>query len=156
MSPAIVLAAEGHEYTLLQPLPCIQGTSTGGECATTPTIDLNGYIGYIFKFAIALAAFLAVIMIIWGGVETMTSEVPFIKSNGKDKIQNAVIGLVMVLASYLILVTIDPRLVEINTSIDKLKINDAAKEYGGEYGHSLYPWGGRGRRRVGGRCPSYI
>lgn len=130
LATLLPVAVKAQEYKLLEPLPCIAGTSTGGNCATTPKINLNDYIGYIFKFSIALAAFLAVIMIIWGGVQYMTSEVPFLKLEGKGKIGGAIAGLVMVLASYLILATIDPRLVEINTSIppivkcdDKIKTN---------------------------------
>lgn len=116
--------APADSYTLLQPLPTLDGSG-----ATSPTMDLNNYIGYIFKFAIAISAFLAVIMIIWGGFEYMTSEIPFIKTSGKERIQNAIFGLLMVLASYLILLTIDPRLVEINTTIPKINIGtkDVAK-----------------------------
>ncbi|MEK7185020.1 MAG: hypothetical protein AAB726_00130, partial [Patescibacteria group bacterium] len=120
------LASEAQEYTLLEPLPCIAGTSTDKTCGpnnTTETINLNDYIGYVFKFSIALAAFLAVIMIIIGGFQYMTSETPFSKSDGKEKIWNAVTGLLMVLASYIILATIDPRLVEIKTSIDPIVID---------------------------------
>lgn len=124
------LASKAQEYTLIEPLPCIAGTSTGGNCDVTPKINLNDYIGYIFKFSIALAAFLAVVMIIWGGFQYMTSEAPFLKLEGKNKIGGAVAGLVMILASYLILATIDPRLVEINTSIPPITFCTAANQTG--------------------------
>lgn len=135
-------ATEAQEYTLLEPLPCIEGTSTDGTCDratnTTKTINLNDYIGYIFKFSIALAAFLAVIMIIWGGVQYMTSEVPFLKLEGKNKIGDAIAGLLMVLASYLILATIDPRLVEINTSIEPIVIDTRdSQEFRGKLASDL-------------------
>ncbi|MDQ5893036.1 MAG: hypothetical protein QG640_46 [Patescibacteria group bacterium] len=137
------LVSGAQEYTLLEPLPCIEGTSTDNTCkdGVTKTINLDDYIGYVFKFSIALAAFLAVVMIIWGGVEYMTSETPFGKGNGRERIENAVIGLVMVLASYLILATIDPRLVEIKTSIDPIVINkadlDAVKDFQTQLGNDL-------------------
>lgn len=122
LSPAISKAAV-DKYTLLEPLPCIE--SVGNCTVGTPQteIALNDYIGYVFKFAIALAAFLAVIMIIWGGFEYMVSEIPSVKVDAKGRITNAITGLLMVLASYLILATIDPRLVEINTSIEPIKID---------------------------------
>ncbi|MEK7463743.1 MAG: hypothetical protein AAB610_01320 [Patescibacteria group bacterium] len=135
--------SKAQEYTLLEPLPCIKGTSTDNTCkdGVTKTINLNDYIGYVFKFSIALAALLAVIMIIWGGVEYMTSETPFGKGNGRERIENAVIGLVMVLASYLILATIDPRLVEIKTSIDPIVIKqsdlDAVANFQTQLGNDL-------------------
>lgn len=114
--PLVSMAQD--KYTLLEPLPCIQGT--GNNCAASTTISeisLETYIGYIFKFAIAISAFLAVIMIIWGGFEIMLSEAIPAKIEGKNRVYSALIGLLMVLSSYLILRTIDPRLVEINTSI---------------------------------------
>jgi hypothetical protein len=115
--PISIRAAD--EYTLLEPLPCIEGT--GNTCTagatSTPTMNIETYIGYIFKFAIAISAFLAIIMIIYGGFEIMLSEAVPAKMDGKERIKNAIFGLIMVLASYLILRTIDPRLVEINTRI---------------------------------------
>ena len=113
-------------YKLLEPLPCIQGVGDCNVGTMQRDISLDDYIGYIFKFAIALAAFLAVIMIIWGGFEYMTSEIPSLKLEGKGRISNAIIGLLMVLASYLILATIDPRLVAINTKIPVIRICNEA------------------------------
>jgi hypothetical protein len=121
ISMPLVSMAE-DKYTLLEPLPCIQGT--GNNCAASTTISeisLDTYIGYIFKFAIAISAFLAVLMIIWGGFEIMLSEAIPAKMEGKSRVYNALIGLLMVLSSYLILRTIDPRLVEINTSIPTIE-----------------------------------
>lgn len=117
-SAQVVNAQAKNEYTLLEPLPAVDGSGTFMK-----TINLNTYIEYVFKFSIALAVFLAVIMIIWGGFEYMLSEIPFIKTNAKSRITNAIMGLLGALVSYLILVTIDPRLVQINTTIDPIKIN---------------------------------
>lgn len=117
------LISKAQDYTLIEPLPCI--ADTGNNCTpgqTIKKISLNTYIDYVFKFSIALAAFLAVVMIIYGGFLYMTSEVPGIKSDGKEKITNAIFGLIMILASYLILQTIDPRLVEVTTEITPIAI----------------------------------
>ena len=116
---------KADEYTLLEPLPCIEGT--GNNCTTgetIPKININTYIAYVFKFSIALAAFLAVVMIIWGGFQYLISESPIKKMDGKATITNAVLGLAGVLVSYLILRTIDPRLVMINTTIPPIAIKD--------------------------------
>lgn len=114
-SVQIVNAQAKNEYKLLEPPPAVDGS---GKIMTS--INLNTYIEYVFKFSIALAVFLAVIMIIWGGFEYMLSEIPFIKTNAKSRITNAIMGLLGALVSYLILVTIDPRLVQINTTIDPI------------------------------------
>jgi hypothetical protein len=124
--PTIAQAAL-ESYILLEPLPCVPNTKSANDttCATlgVTNMPLEDYIDYVFKFSIALAAFLAVIVIIWGGFEYMTTESFSGKGNAKKRIQGALTGLLMVLASYLILRTIDPRLVEINTSIPKIVID---------------------------------
>ena len=110
-------------YTLLEPLPCIAGATNCTSGSTTPTMDLQGYIGYVFKFAIAAAAFLAVVMITYGGFEYMLAESITNKSDARKKFQNAAVGLLMALASYLILRTIDPRLVAINTTLPPVVVD---------------------------------
>jgi len=119
--------SKAQEYTLLEPLPCVEGT--GNNCTVDEKgnqvmkeISLDTYINYIFKFSIALAAFLAVVMIIWGGFEYMLTDSVMTKGNAKGKIWNAVTGLILILSSYLILRTIDPRLVEIYSNIPPIKI----------------------------------
>lgn len=114
-------AATPTEYTLLEPLPCIAGTGTDcKEGETINKISIDGYVGYVFKFAIALAVLLATVMIIIGGFQYMFSDSPIKIGDGKDRIKNAIYGLLAALASYLILQTIDPRLVQIHTNIDPI------------------------------------
>jgi hypothetical protein len=112
-------------YKLLEPLPCIDGVGNCKAGNMQTEININDYILYVYKFSIGISVFLAIIMIIWGGFLTITSEIPYIKTDGKGKITNALTGLVMVLISYLILATIDPRLVNINTTIEPIKINES-------------------------------
>jgi hypothetical protein len=137
-------------YTLLEPLPCIPGT--GNNCTqgnTISQISLDTYIEYVFKFSIALAVFLAIVMIIWGGFEYMTSESPFGKSDGKSRITNAIIGLLGALVSYLILLTIDPRLVQINSRIDPIKINTSeVTAFQNRFANELRGLGAVERQRV--------
>ncbi len=105
-------------YTLLEPLPCVE-TSTihckGAEPITKFTI--NQFIEYVFKFSIALAVFLATVQVIIGGFQYMGEASYSSKSAAKEKFRNAAMGLGGALACFLILQTIDPRLVQINTEI---------------------------------------
>jgi hypothetical protein len=118
--PARSMAAD--EYKLLEPLPCLNGVTDPSKCkdGVQEKIEISSYILYVYKMFIALAVFLAILMIIWGGFLYITSETPFKIEDGKGKIQNAVLGLAMVLVSYLILLTVDPRLVNIDTEIPKI------------------------------------
>jgi len=72
--------------------------------------DLGLFLSSAFQFGLAIAAALAVIMIVWGGVEIMLSESVFKKEDGKKKIQDAIWGLVLALVSWLILFTINPQI----------------------------------------------
>jgi hypothetical protein len=88
------------EYKLLEP-------EAFGTKITTAT-SLGDFLSQAFQFGLAIAAALAVVMIVWGGVEIMLSETPFGKSSGKEKIWDAIWGLGLALVSWLILYTINP------------------------------------------------
>lgn len=108
-------------YTLLEPLPCIAGTGnncTGGttNCPSGSmcSINIQTYIVYIFKLMVALAVFAAVVMCIVGGFEYMLTDSITKKLDAKGTIKNAILGLGFALASYLILYTINPNLVNVS------------------------------------------
>lgn len=79
------------------------GVSTDGG-------QLGTFLGQAFQFGLAVAAALAVVMIVWGGVEIMLSESVFKKEDGKKKIQDAIYGLLLALVSWLILYIINPEI----------------------------------------------
>ncbi len=72
--------------------------------------DLGAFLSSAFQFGLAIAAALAIIMIVWGGVEIMLSESLFKKEDGHKKIQDAIWGLILALVSWLILYTINPQI----------------------------------------------
>ena len=74
---------------------------------------LAEYIGGIYRLSVGLGAILAAIMIVYGGFRYMlAASLPEVK-DGKTIIQDAVVGLVVLLSSFLILKTINPKLVEV-------------------------------------------
>lgn len=132
-----VQAQTPDTYTLLEPLPCIpkEGETTCSTGETTgqqiTKVDFQGYVQYMFNLLIALAAVAAVFMIVWGGFQYMSSDSFYDKKEGRQKLINALSGLLLVLCSYLILKTIDPRLVAIPVNlVEKLEIKctDPGKE----------------------------
>jgi hypothetical protein len=62
----------------------------------------------IFTWGVSIAGLLAIIYIVIGGVQYMTTDSIFNKEDGKNKIQSAVVGLLIVLAGWLILNEINP------------------------------------------------
>ena len=110
-------------YTLLEPLPCYDSLKVGApgiNCDTNnlaTSTDIKSYVQYMFNLLIAISAVAAIFMIVLGGFIYMTSDSLNGKSDGKEKIQHAVEGLLMVLCSYLILRTINPQFVNIPNTL---------------------------------------
>jgi len=78
--------------------------------------NLGVFLGQAFNWAIAVAVVAALVMIIWGGIEYMTTDSWSGKNDGKTKIQNALWGLGLALISWLILYTINPCLIDFTGS----------------------------------------
>lgn len=98
------------KYCMLAPLP-------GIDQSLDQKNILGTYIPYLFNLLIGLSAVTAVVMIVIGGFQYMTTDAFQGKQDGKNRIKNAVIGLVLVIAAYLILYTINPNLLNINLNI---------------------------------------
>lgn len=108
-------SGDGLEYNLLAPLPKI-----GAQPGIQTTTGLDDYLSRAIPFIIALAAVLAVVQITVGGFEYSLSEAITNKSDAKDRITQAIVGLLLALTSWLILNTINPDLVQLKLPIPKL------------------------------------
>lgn len=111
-----VAAAQGVE--LLEPSVLGEGGEAG--------VDFSTYISGIFSSLITVVAVLAVLMIVIGGMQYVMSFAVGGKEEGRKKIWGAVWGLILALASFLILRTINPALVDINLNIQRLPDSPAA------------------------------
>ena len=110
-------------YTLLQSLP-----KEGDDLSENVTLEQ--YLTWAFRFVLALAGFLAVMMIVIGGVEYIISGASeAMRGEAKKRIENAIWGLVMALVSYLVLYTINPSLVDFeNNSFFKAKTTTSTEK----------------------------
>ncbi len=119
------------KYTLLEPLPCVEGVGNCTKGTLQSEISFQDYVGYVFKFSIALAVFLAIVVIIYAGFEYMLSEALPAKLDAKGRIYSAIKGLILVFASYLILRVIDPRLVQVYTEVPPVnfKVNEELRQF---------------------------
>jgi TRAP-type C4-dicarboxylate transport system permease small subunit len=71
----------------------------------------------MIQIFIGICAVLAVIMIVWGGIEYMTSELISGKDAGRERIRDAVFGLILALGAWLLLYTINPQLLNSEPNI---------------------------------------
>lgn len=118
-------------YKLLAPIGKLtQINTSGGTCPGNPDIT-NGvacYLNIIFKIGIGLAGALAVVMIVVASIQYMGDESVFGKTEAKGKIFSAILGLIIALAAYAILNTINPDL----TGSGGVTIDDVSFEIDGE------------------------
>ncbi|MDQ5911884.1 MAG: hypothetical protein QG568_97, partial [Patescibacteria group bacterium] len=96
----------GLSYTLLAPIKTFfpsgsVNISDGG---------LGVYLNNMYRIGIAVATGLALVMIVVGGLQYVSTDSIQGKSDGKGRIQDALIGLLLALTSYIILNQINPNL----------------------------------------------
>jgi hypothetical protein len=104
-------------YTLLEPgvFNEEKGFAIGSDAK-----GFNDYAGMIFKAVLSIAIALAILRIVLGGFTYVTSSTFGGKGGGKEMITQAIIGLVILLLSWLALYTINPDLVVWKLKIDNL------------------------------------
>jgi hypothetical protein len=108
----------GHEVFAVAkyfPLEPIRGVSDGAG-----GVDVGNFISNSVKLIIQIAGALAVIMIVIGGVQYLSTDAINDKSEGKERIQNAIYGLILAFASFIILQTINPGTLQLDLTLQNI------------------------------------
>lgn len=105
LAPAVATAANVSEVETfhLVKIPGFNGLDT-----------TEGLFNGLYTFAIAIAAILVTIRLIYAGVQYMFSEVITSKGKAKEDIKNALLGLLIILGAVTILNTVNPQLTKTN------------------------------------------
>lgn len=106
------------------PLAPIPGLTQG---ATADTAGLANFFNNLYKYLIGLAAALAVIEIIWGGLEISTKDSVSKQSDGKNRITQALFGLVLVLSPVLVFSIINPSILNLSVNLPPLDTKSGAQ-----------------------------
>ncbi len=99
--PLTASACPPGQYELLAPIGTLAGC-----------VDLAGYLKGIIETVIGIAGILAVIMIVFCGIQMMASGSVSGKSAAKECITNAIMGVLLAIGSWLLLNTINPLLLK--------------------------------------------
>lgn len=99
------------------PLAPIPGLTQG---ATADTAGLANFFNNLYKYLIGVAAILAVIEIIWGGIEISTKDSVSAKSDGRQRIYNAIGGLALTLSPVLVFSIINPSILNLSINLPAL------------------------------------
>ncbi|MBP6858158.1 MAG: N-acetylmuramoyl-L-alanine amidase [Candidatus Pacebacteria bacterium] len=125
-----------NSYRLLAPIPGMTALLDPALCQSeqykNPGVicDINAFLNFLLSLAIGAAAVVLVVKIIISGYGYMTSDIPFVKARLKSGFVEALIGLVVALSAYLILNTINPRLVNNDVKVGVAEFSvDEVEDY---------------------------
>ena len=102
--------------------------------AATSAANVGAFLLILFKWGVSLAVALAILFVIYGGVEYMTTDAVFKKEEGRKRITAAVAGLLIVFASWLILQTVDPKILTTTITLQELGSTPGGGSTGGGSG----------------------
>lgn len=116
------------------PLVELPGSDSGDS-------DFGSYVNSIIKLAIGLAGVLAVVMLVIGGIQYMVGGAsPSSKEAAKKRIWAAIFGLILALASFIILNTINPDLTKIKLDLGEVVLPTSSSETEGGAGEESGRW----------------
>lgn len=115
---AVVAAPQAPSgFTALAPIPGLTDKATSVVNAK----DFSAFFNSLYRYLIGLAAVLAIIEIIWGGLEISTKDSVSKQSDGKSRITQAIFGLILVLSPVLVFTVINPSILNLSVAIPPLK-----------------------------------
>lgn len=99
------------------PLAQTPGSSKLGQLYANQG-DLSGFVNGLFKFALAIGAIVAVLRIAYAGYLYMGTDMWSTKSEARKILGDVTLGLLLLLAIYLILYQINPDILSLNALKD--------------------------------------
>lgn len=107
--PSVVWAQEFKSLVVIPGLP------------QDEVVGLAGYVAAFFYISIGVAALFAVVKLVIAGARYMLSDVTNQKEAAKADIRGAVIGLLVILATFIILNTINPQILDVDLALPKVE-----------------------------------
>ena len=112
-------AQRARKYVSYQAVSTLTGSAPAADGSILGSLfnvenSLPQFINIAFKAAIALGAILAVLRLGYAGIKYMTSDLPGAKNDAKGIISNAITGLLLLLAVWLILYQINPDILNLD------------------------------------------
>lgn len=131
-SHSLAQNTQNIEYKVLAPLPglttgncdvngrnCIYTIETGGAQGTAVGgASLGNFLNTAYNYIVGISIALAVAMVIYGGVQYATADAANKTGKGRETIQSAILGLLLVLGSFLILNTINSDLTRFDLGLN--------------------------------------
>lgn len=129
LTPHVLIAAEPPParsaaesgFVPLAPIPGLTSITDQGSAARST--NLADFFNSLYKYLIGLAATLAIIQIIWGGISIASNQDDVSKiMDDKGKIYNAIFGLVLVLSPVLVFSIINPNILNLSLNLPPIDL----------------------------------
>ena len=93
----------------------------GGTSIYESYDNLGAFVNAAFKMTISIGAVVAVAQFVYGGIVYMMTESGAVQmGESKERMQNALLGLIMLLSTYVIFNQINPDLLNLNVNLQQL------------------------------------
>lgn len=109
------------------PLAPITGLTDPGTVSMVLDGNFATFVNSFYKFLIGIAAIIALIEIIWGGIEISTKDSVSKNSQGKERITQAILGLILILSPVMVFSIINPSILNLSLSIPPLDIKNVVQ-----------------------------
>jgi hypothetical protein len=107
------------------PLAPIPGLDQGIQPTSS---SIAQFLNNLYQFLIGIAAAIAVIEIVWGGLEISTKDSVSKNSDGKERITQAILGLILVLSPVLVFKIINPSILNFSATFSPVNIPSGAAQ----------------------------
>ncbi|HEY4520007.1 MAG TPA: hypothetical protein VJH33_03150 [Candidatus Paceibacterota bacterium] len=116
---------------MYQGVAIISGSTVESSPLFSPLFDQNqnltGFLNNFFNIAISVGAILAVMRIAWAGYLYIGSDLWTKKEQGREILQDVALGLLLLLAIFIILKQINPDILKLNAFYDSVKEGQIAR-----------------------------
>jgi hypothetical protein len=107
-TPLVTMAGSGEGFTPLIGIPGLENTNS-----------FDSYVDALYALAISIAALVAVVKIVLAGAKYMMDDIVTHKSEAKEDIKNALIGLLIIIGAVIILNTINSDLTNLSINAER-------------------------------------
>ncbi len=114
------------EYELLAPVPELSQNQNGSPCIKDgkPCATTATYLPGLYKLMIMATTGLAVLLLIFAGIKYMSTDAFSEKGEAKGMISNVLWGLLLVMSGWIILNTVNPKLLKFDLKLEKIQIRE--------------------------------
>jgi len=94
--------------------------------------DIANFFNRLYTVSLWVGAFIAVVVIAYAGIEYMLSEAVPGKLDGKKRIQDAILGLLMLLSIYIFFNTINPNILNLEITLPEAEVSGSGLNSGSQ------------------------